>query len=312
MKYSNIYVFLFVILGLTGCKDNTHNKKEKEREAVMAKSTGDVFKLPDIPIALNTPEGRSEFLVTHYWDNFDFNDTVSINKPEVVEQIFVDFVDMLGRVPMSTIQKAITILMEHTSQKYDVQKYFIELFDKYLYDPNSPFRNEELYIPVLEYIVASPTVKSEDKITSEYRLKMAMKNRMGSVATNFVFAERDGHQRQLTDVNGEYIVLYFNNPGCSGCKETAAKMKMSSFGRNPKVTVLAIYPDADLPEWKETQHEFPKEWIDGYSPNGEIMEKELYDLKAIPTLYLLDKDRKVILKDADWTQIEMYFSQNLM
>lgn len=29
MKYSNIYVFLFVILGLTGCKDNTHNKKEK-------------------------------------------------------------------------------------------------------------------------------------------------------------------------------------------------------------------------------------------------------------------------------------------
>lgn len=62
MKYSNIYVFLFVILGLTGCKDNSpHNKKEKEREAVMAKSTGDVFKLPNIPIALNTPEGRSDF-----------------------------------------------------------------------------------------------------------------------------------------------------------------------------------------------------------------------------------------------------------
>lgn len=294
---------------LMGCSGNPGKPRQEDN---IKATTETAFKLPEIPVTLIDPEGRSEFLVTHYWDNFDFNDTASIKKPEVAEQIFVDFVDMLGRIPMSTVQKAITILMEHTSQKYDVQKYFIELFDKYLYDPNSPFRNEELYIPVLEYIVVSPTVKSEDKITSEYRLKMAMKNRMGSVATNFVFAERDGHQRKLTDVNGEYIVLYFNNPGCSGCKETAAKMKMSSFGRNPKVTVLAIYPDADLSEWKEAQHEFPKEWIDGYSPNGKIMEKGLYDLKAIPTLYLLGKDKKVILKDANWTQIEMYLSLNLM
>lgn len=28
--------------------------------------------------------------------------------------------------------------------------FFEELADKYLYDPNSPMRNEEFYIPVLE------------------------------------------------------------------------------------------------------------------------------------------------------------------
>lgn len=143
MKYQNLYAFIFVILGLLGCKDNKSNNKEKKREFVIAQNIKDTFQLPDIPITLNTPEGRSKFLVTHYWDNYDFNDTLSIKKPEVVEQIFVDFVDMLGRVPISTVQKAISILMESASQKYDVQKYFIELFDKYLYDPNSPMRNEE-------------------------------------------------------------------------------------------------------------------------------------------------------------------------
>ena len=30
--------------------------------------------------------------------------------------------------------------------------YFVSLMEKYFYDPNSPFRNEELYIPVLKEI----------------------------------------------------------------------------------------------------------------------------------------------------------------
>lgn len=34
--------------------------------------------------------------------------------------------------------------------------------------------------------------------------------------------------------------------------------------------------------------------------------KNLYDLKAIPTLYLLDKDKKVLLKDATVAQIDQY------
>ena len=40
-----------------------------------------------------------------------------------------------------------------------------------------------------------------------------------------------------------------------------------------------------------------------------IKEKNLYDLKAIPTLYLLDKNKKVLLKDAVVGQIEQYLQQ---
>lgn len=36
---------------------------------------------------------------------------------------------------------------------------------------------------------------------------------------------------------------------------------------------------------------------------------EIYDLKAIPTLYLLNKEKKVLLKDATFQQIENYLSQ---
>lgn len=304
--------FLISIAGCLSCCKGDSDKSQKKSAEITPMDTMVVFKLPEIPVSINTPEGRGDYLIRHYWDNFDFNDTLSISKPEAAEQFFVDFVDISSRLSLPTAREGVTIFMQRSSQNNDVQNFFIGLLDKYLYDPNSPMRNEELYIPVLEYLVASPTVKSEDKTRAEYRLEMAMKNRPGSVATNFVFAGRDGQLKKLTDVKGKYIVLFFNNPGCTACKQISAEMMASAFTKNPKVTMLAIYPDADLSEWKETQHGFPDEWIDGYSPNGAIMEKELYDLKAIPTLYLLDENKKVVLKDATWRQIEMYLSLNLI
>lgn len=40
-----------------------------------------------------------------------------------------------------------------------------------------------------------------------------------------------------------------------------------------------------------------------------IDQKNLYDLKAIPTLYLLDKDKTVLLKDATAEEIEEYLKR---
>lgn len=303
--------FISAVWYLTGCDNNPSKSKQKDIETI-TKNEKVVFELPKIPISLDTPEERSDYLIRHYWDHFDFNDTLSISNPEAAEQFFVDFVDISSRASMPTAKEGVNILMQRTSKNRDIQNFFINLLEKYLYDPNSPMRDEELYIPVLEYMVSSPNVRTEDKIRSEYRLKMAMKNRPGNLATDFVFAEGTGKVKRLSDVKNEYVLLYFNNPGCSGCRQVTSQIAASAFSKNPKLTILAVYPDTDLDEWKKAQHEIPEGWINGYSPNGVVMEKEIYDLKAIPTLYLLNKDRKVILKDATWTQIEMYLSLNLM
>ena len=61
--------------------------------------------------------------------------------------------------------------------------------------------------------------------------------------------------------------------------------------------VLAVYPDADLKEWRRWLPENPSWWISAYDRGEKIRNGELYDLKAIPTIYLLDHDKRVILKD---------------
>ena len=40
-----------------------------------------------------------------------------------------------------------------------------------------------------------------------------------------------------------------------------------------------------------------------------LQTKNLYDLRAIPTLYLLDKNKTVLLKDATLQKVEQYLAE---
>ena len=73
---------------------------------------------------------------------------------------------------------------------------------------------------------------------------------------------------------------------------------LSELIKKKKLTILSLYPDEGLDEWRKHRNEFPAEWINGYDKSFTIKTKNLYDLKAIPTLYLLDANKKVLLKDA--------------
>lgn len=98
---------------LLSCKNP---KTTEQNITIVSKDSMGVFQLPEIPVTLNTPEGRSDYLVRHYWDNFDFNDSLSISNPEAAEQFFVDFIDISSRVSMPLAKEGITIFMQRSSQ----------------------------------------------------------------------------------------------------------------------------------------------------------------------------------------------------
>ena len=56
-------------------------------------------------------------------------------------------------------------------------------------------------------------------------------------------------------------------------------------------------------------NDFAKEWTNGYDKELVIKNKNLYDLRAIPTLYLLDKNKTVLLKDATLQKVEQYLAE---
>ena len=78
-----------------------------------------------------------------------------------------------------------------------------------------------------------------------------------------------------------------------------------------EVKILAIYPDENLDEWHKHRTEMPTQWINGYD-KGCLIERELlYYIKAIPALYLLDREKKVLVKDStNVGEIEFYLERS--
>lgn len=309
------FLFILSVALLTGCNhgkvSQQNNESGAEPEQNVNSDTFQAAILPEIPSILTTPDQRAEFMVEHYWDKSDFADTCYLTHEDITEQAWADYVNLLNYVPLETAQKAIKKVFTRTSFNKEVFRSFTELADKYLYDPNSPMRNEELYIPVLECMVTSPLLDDTGKIRPRDRLALAQKNRPGTRALDFTYTLASGKQGTLHGLSAGYTVLFINNPGCHACAETIVGMKRSTVFNQllseNRIKILALYTDTELDEWQKHLSDFPDTWLNAYDKKQIISNRNLYDLKAIPTLYLLDKDKTVLLKDATFQSIESWF-----
>lgn len=180
-------------------------------------------------------------------------------------------------------------------------------------DPNSFYRNEELYIPMLEAVISAPSIEEGDKTHYRFQYRMAMKNRKGTKAGNFHYLTSQGEKGNLHQWSHDYILLYFFNPECNDCARVKAYIEASSvFGKlqeEGRLKVIAIYPDEDMGAWNRHIGENPDGWVTARYASME--EADAFYLPAIPNLYLLDKDKTVLLKDAPVERIEKMLVDDL-
>lgn len=256
--------------------------------------------LPVLPPAELDSEAQAAFLKAHYWDRFDFADTLLLTRIDSARlfEAFVRYAALLSDADTTAMRN----LMERASQSKPMLSRFYEMARPVLYDPNSPLRNDELLIPVLECVTESPLFDRYEKLGPAFDLRLARQNRIGKPANDFRYTLASGREGTLYELEADYVLLFINNPGCPMCKQIreaigASPMLSEMIERN-ELKVLALYPDEDLTEWRNYRSEIPASWINGYDAGCRMREEGLYDLKAIPALYLLDRGKRVLVKDA--------------
>ena len=193
-------------------------------------------------------------------------------------------------------------LMRRAAVSRPMLDYFAMLADRVLGDPNSPLRNDEFYIPVLRAQLSSPWYDEYERLAPEYRLSLASQNRIGQPANDFRYTLASGATGTLYGLRAEYVLLFINNPGCPMCREIreaiSASPMLTELIEHGRLRVLALYPDENLDEWRAYREQIPASWINAYDDGCVLREKGLYDLSAIPSLYLLDAQKRVLVKDA--------------
>ena len=302
-----VLTFLVLLFGCIFCVGQQKNTKLFEQKKERS------FSLPEVPFMLDTPEARATFVCEHYWDNFDFADTAYIHLPDITEQAIVNFMDLLPRVSQDLSERAMAILFQKAAPHSQMMWHFWETMSRYWKDANSPMRNEEMYIRLCQSVEIVSEVEEGLKEQARFSKQLAERNRLGQLAQDFVYTLFSGKQARMYDLKAEYVLLFFYNPDCQTCVEVKSLMKNSillkDLVENQKLKVLTVYPDNDIKLWRERLGDLSSDWVNAYDKGQVLTYKSLYDLSSIPSFYLLDKEKKVLLKDVDWWRVMKFLQK---
>ena len=281
------------------------------------------FQSVTVPTQLQTPTERSEWLALHYWDQFDFTDTTDIRGTLFFEQALSDYLYILRHASPERQAEGLKALLRKAETGYrpnstnaspqpNLQKAFLnrldELLEEYLAFSYSPMQDNEMYIAVLEYITQSVAWSEEEKIRPSILLELCLKNRKGTPATDFDYVLADGTQSHLYALSSPYVILFFYDPECVHCRQEIDQMQhsivLNEALEKHRLQLLTIYPYADTTAWRTGLADLPSKWINSYNPESAILSDELYELKITPALYLLDSQKKVLVREGNLSEIE--------
>jgi thiol-disulfide isomerase/thioredoxin len=274
------------------------------------------FPKMDVPSMYTDDQERVTWMVGHFWDRFTDTskvyscDSLTVNGVPVteVESQMGLFTTLLGRLPLEVGGPAVARMFDQVEAfqlKYPDSNVFKEvsrLTEHYLYDPNSPVRNEDLYFYYVEKLSTTELLDSTYQMKYAWDARRCAQNRVGTPATDFAFTDTHGHLRTLYGVKADYTVLIFANPGCQACQEITAAMSasptISALVESGRVKVVDVYIDQEIDDWKAHIADYPADWINGYDHLYRIRTELIYNIRGIPSIYLLDKDKTVLMKDA--------------
>lgn len=316
MRQYVLYIVISTVV-LYSCSCETCRKAADNQRA---KTTG-VYSaielpLPEVPSDLTAPAERAGYIMEHFWDGMDFGDTLRSHDFMFMELNLVNFMSLFPHGDEQACSRSIGSLLGKTAADTVAFNLVTDIMERYLDDPNSPMRDENSYILYLEELLRQPGLSEYDRIRPAYKLATARKNRPGMTATDFAYIDRSGHRQTLHSTAADRrLLLLFYDPDCGHCSEILRQVSESAvitgcIGRN-ELAVLAVYTEGNRELWEKTKSSMLQEWTVGFDTDS-IVERELYSIPAMPVMYLLDSDKKVLLKDTSLPDIEERLTNSAM
>lgn len=242
----------------------------------------EAYPLPSVPASVTEPHERASIICAHFWDDARFPAEATDSVSPALEQAMANFAAI---ATMAFEADSVRLGVSEMIRKGG-RDYVMPLAERYLYDPNSPLRNEETFLMFLE---AAPGWERTELLTPQ-----VMKNRVGSPATDFKFIDSKGRRSSLAEfvkAHGQTLVYFFDSE-CNVCKALIPNAQAAADG----MAVLAICPEVNASEFDSVLELFPDIWTVARD-FGEIDADDLYIFPALPSAYVIAPDMTVIAKD---------------
>ncbi len=270
-------------------------------------------KVPETPEGTKNPQlYRYEYYKSHFWKGIDIADPGLLRTP-LLDAKIKDYLDNVIIQQSDSVIKEVDLLIAQAAKSKEAYRYLlITVVNKYESSPVMDF--DKVFVHIIEtyYLTgkADEWTNQETLDKLKKRVDMIKPNFLGNDAPQLVMWDTLGNKINLRDIDAEYTVLYFYAPDCGHCKKKTPVLYEAYPELVTKgVEILAICTTTDEQEWKKFIKKHDLGWINLADLESKTYVKYYYDIRSTPTVYILDKDKKILLKKIDVLDIPNVIDQ---
>lgn len=283
---------------------------------------------PQIPPAEKQPGGKYDstfayhYFKNHYWDGINFwDERISRTPASLFEDRLDKYFNTLVYPSADSVNREIDWMLGYASVNKEMTRFLLVKFaTRYL---NMKYMWEDaVFLHLFEKYFAQNQqydwlTEQGRKIITE-RAYSLMANILGNPAENITLPDTAGAMKTLYGDTSRFTVVCFWDPTCGHCKELLpvldsiyqAKWKANGV----KIFAVAKETDGSKKDWLEfIRKGHISEWTHVYYSKEDEKKRidsnipgysQLYDVQTFPTVYLLDKDKRIVAKKLTWQQTD--------
>ncbi|MFD2937220.1 thioredoxin-like domain-containing protein [Spirosoma flavum] len=276
---------------------------------------------PEVPVAPKAANGRPDsiwvfnYFKQHFWDNFDFSDERFVRTPILQQKVERYIKELTVQVPDSLIKDADYVVGKAIAGKNKEIKYYTIYYITSQYEQPKVMGTDGLFVHMFEKYYATGVMTVSDSSTLKSigeRVATMKPNLVGKVMAAPVISDTLRRPISFQNIKADYTVMFFYSPTCGHCRDSAPKLKKFVDDYKGKgVEVVAIAIDQSPEEWKKFIRQFKLgNAINGYDYSSLTDYRHRYDVWTTPTVYMLDKNKKIIARKLPVEQIEDFMLFN--
>ena len=255
------------------------------------------------------------YVKNHYFEYYDLTDERMLFTPSIKQKVEAYFERVLLQM-YDSVKPAAYEIIEKVEPHPRMYRFVVShLLNSSL---NSKIMGmDALFVDIAkDYYLSGKAVWADPSTLEKIRENVLFleNNLVGRNARDFQMETDKGDPFRLYQLPAKFTVLVFYEPNCSHCREYVPQLYKDVYlpFRDQGLDVVAVYTMENKNEWVEflEKHQL-YEWHNVWDQHHLTRFKIVYDTRTTPSVYLLDKDKKIIAKRFTIDFLKEYLPQNL-